>query len=527
MIRKILLTLCFITILPLSAQAKPEINDAGAAELKKIITDMFEEQVGTSGLKGLELVKEGEITVEQAPSYYAITLPAIELIAEEGFKVKIGLTTINAVPNESNDKEWKMSMAIPTPILFSTNKGKVYQINIRKQKNGGTWNSDLNTFSKFASIYEDISLDTADGQTIFNLKNAITKSNYVEIGDNKWKGDVKFTASDLSIIDPEKKVNFHVGGISMLSDIDGYDPEIGKKYKKEMMGEVDKIETLTAEMLSKDKKPSPERVTQIQKELDVINNNILSSFGLILKSFNRSTSSFSLQDIDVSGVNKKTGETEGFKLGSLLFNLGVDGLTRENINGLFSISYDDLKLPSNKENTELVPTKLKQKITLNNLPINQLIEMGKNLSDANKKNPDSAKMMALGSLMSLKDTMAKAGASIKISDSHMSNDIYSAKIDGAINANASSKFGAIGDLTIVTTGLDKTISILENKASAEADPAKKQKAMMAIGQLQTLNQFSAPNGNEKICKLSLDAQGNTLVNGMNLQEVMSGGAPAQ
>ena len=151
----ILVILGFVLLFSTPAQAY-EINDAGAKQLETLVSTLIDRQKATIGLSGGALETDGNITVEQADSYYAITLPPMVFRNAQGMQSKIGLIAINAIPTNNPDN-WKMSIAIPTPILYSDKENNpVMRIDIGHQRMGGLWNGKLKNFSKLAARYSDL-----------------------------------------------------------------------------------------------------------------------------------------------------------------------------------------------------------------------------------------------------------------------------------------------------------------------------------------------------------------------------------
>lgn len=72
------------------AAAAPAINDAGAAGLKTQIQTLLDRQKSARKLAGGELVTQGEILIEQADNYYAVTLPDITVKDAAGAKHPCG-----------------------------------------------------------------------------------------------------------------------------------------------------------------------------------------------------------------------------------------------------------------------------------------------------------------------------------------------------------------------------------------------------------------------------------------------------
>jgi hypothetical protein len=155
--------LIFTAALP--ALAKPAINDAGAAKVKTLVQNMIDQQSKMHMSKTSQFVADGDIQVEQAKSYYAVTLPDITIVSQHEEKgetkkliAKIGIIGLNVLPTD-NENEWKMTLAIPTPIKYLDENNKtLMKLDIGQQQMVGVWNEDLNAFADLNGQYRDLLL---------------------------------------------------------------------------------------------------------------------------------------------------------------------------------------------------------------------------------------------------------------------------------------------------------------------------------------------------------------------------------
>ncbi len=521
MLTRIALTLCFIALLPLTAHAKVEINDEGASRLKAIFSDYLDTQKTALAAQGGELITEGELLIEQADSYYAITMPSVTIGMGEGAKIKLGLIAVNAIPTDK-EHEWKMSLSIPTPLMFHSKKGELFRFNIGEQKAGGVYNEKLNSYSSFASIYKNMNLESASGEELMTLDKIIAKTQYAPDENDKWSGDAKFNFSGLSIKDAKDVSSINIGSISALAELGGFDPVVYKSAQEKVLSQ---LEDMNKEMdaLRKAMKDGTELDQSKIKGLEEKSEKMMTStLDLMLKAMNKSTLTLSVKDFGIEGVDKKTGKNNALSLGNILFNAGIDGLKDDKADIIYALSFDGLNIDPIPANSELMPSKFKTQLKLNHLPINQLIDMGKNAMAAKAENPDAGGMIAMRSLMSLPQILANAGTTLTLTDSYLANDTYNAKIDGEVKASTTSMIGAVGDMTLDVSNLSKIISLINTQMSQETDQSKVGKAQALLSQLQLLQQIGRVEGNSTVAKFELNEQGQTLVNGQDLKEAMSG-----
>ena len=523
MLTRIALTLCFIALFPLSAQAKTNINDAGADRLKAIFSDYLDTQKSALSAQGAKLVTEGDMLIEQADSYYAITMPAITLDMGDGAKFKLGLISINAVPTEKPE-EWKMSLSIPTPFVFRNKKSDLFRFNIGKQKAGGIYNEKLNTFSTFASVYEDMNLEYESGLELMTLDKIIVKTNYEPDENNKWSGDAKFNLSGLKVEDQDDDFSIKIGALSGLAEIGAFDPTLYKAAQKEVLGKMEALNGEVEEITKAIENRTELNLEDAKKLKEQANDMALSAFDLLLKAMNKSTLTLYLSDIDISGTSKKTQELNTLKLDNVLLNAGIDGLNNDKADMIYALSFDGLDVKPAPEDSELMPTRFKTQLKLNKLPINQLIEIGTSAMNAKTANPEAGGLIAMRSLMSLPQILSNAGTTLELTDSYIGNNLYNTKVDAKVKTSTASLIGAVGEANVTITNLDKMTALIKSKLDSETDARKKRRMQGTLQQLELLRKVGRHDGSDTVAKFELNEQGQTLVNGQDLKAVMSGNA---
>lgn len=160
---RLVFTTCLALLLFIPAQALAETSPETAQKLDKMFSKMLDSYADKAEKRGFTLLQDGQIMVETANDrYYAVTLPSLSLKYPEGGTLKIGMIAANVLPTEKAD-EWKISMAIPTPIVFY-NKSNTpeMRIHIGGQNFSGIWNERLNSYSKFDGRYQDIRIENAN-----------------------------------------------------------------------------------------------------------------------------------------------------------------------------------------------------------------------------------------------------------------------------------------------------------------------------------------------------------------------------
>lgn len=169
--------LAFLLLFQSQAMANP-LNETVAKRLKAQFSTLINDQKERLLKTETRLETQGEISVEQTDSYYAVTLPAISIVDVSGMTTKIGLIAVNAVPTDNTD-QWRVSVSIPSPILQTNENGDVLtRLDIGTQQIGGVWNGASGEFLKLSGKFNDVTLNSANRQMIFTTNEmALVKNN--------------------------------------------------------------------------------------------------------------------------------------------------------------------------------------------------------------------------------------------------------------------------------------------------------------------------------------------------------------
>lgn len=151
--RRFLTALAFACLLPAAALAQSPVSESGAAALK----DHLDSRLGKTGAQ-----LDGPIVVEPAGSYYAITLPSLTTAIEDGRRLALGMTAINASPMVRQG-QWKTSMALPSPMTLTRPGGAVdSRITLGKQAVAGLYDAKDGQFQTLKATVSPVTIDRPD-----------------------------------------------------------------------------------------------------------------------------------------------------------------------------------------------------------------------------------------------------------------------------------------------------------------------------------------------------------------------------
>ena len=495
MLRFLLPTLLIcLSMIPAISHAA-DINDEGAKRLETLFTTLLEDQKEAMQASQAKMTTTGDITVEQAADYYAVTLPEITVTDMEGDRTHLGFIAINATPTNNPDN-WKMSVAIPTPILRKDAQGKTTtEINIGSQRMVGLWLGRMQNFSQLKASYKDIVATTQPKNNRFNIGDISILVNLEETKEGLWSGPSKITLSDMSVDTPEEEDVLNLGEAVLLATITDIDP---LKYKE---------------------------ATKEIGNVEIYGNKPHHSLGLINKILKASGDAVSVKG-SLANLNMKTTATENkpakeIKLEKIAFDYGIDGIQNDNVNLTLGLNYRGDKKKEEQSDKALMPHTADARINLTNFPMTKIIALGEKTLPQNDSNPDAQKVAALQAMMTLPQLLSESGTTLAIKETKYGNDTYFVNLEGMLQANKNSLLGASGEMLLKVTGLEKLRTALQAE-STEEDTKEQRVIDQALKRLEFVEKISEKKGNAHISKLTLGEDGKIKINGRDAKAVMRG-----
>lgn len=489
MLRLLLCSLMAFTIIIPSTFAA-DINDVGEAKLRKIVSTWINDQKAMHNHPMIsQFMTEGDILVEQTSDYYAVTLPKITYSIPSEGEIVIDLISINAIPTD-DPEDWKISLSLPTSITSTkASDNSITTINFGPQKMSGLWSGDLNSFSTIDALYKDINITNTKSAEVTMIDSFKIIGDLQETENGKWSG-------------PSKAI---INGVKVKS---GVDTIIS-------MGTIDGMVQIT-DFSPSEKEETIAKIKQAQE-----NNEPLDLFSLTGFSSKNLGINMAVKDITVNMPARKTAKGKErkatkFSLADATLKMKSKAVEDDKINYDFQMGYNGLDANNLKE---LTPSKFKIGFAFENLPFNELKNMGMKLSSASASNPNSGKIAALQSMMTLPQILSQAKTTLQITDTGVSNDNYQAVVSGDLKASAASPIGIIGDVTMRLKGLSKITENLEEE-KIDATPKKLKQINSALKNIQMVQLFSEKSGDTDILNLTISEAGKILINDKDISLLM-------
>jgi hypothetical protein len=423
-----ILTLLTLALAP-SALAQSNAADH-TEKLRSLFSDFLQDQAEKlqAATPPATLTQEGPIDVEKAGAYYAVTLPQLSIKTDNGPILQIGMISINVTP-APNPGEWKMTMALPTPISgFEADGREHYRIDLGSQKTAGIWNEALRTFTTIDAQYKDIAVTFPHTRGSIRVPDFLMRYDLNMVDKGLWSGPIfwRILNADWSL--PSEGEKGSAEKISLLITAD----QLSESVLRQL------IERPTSFFSAYD--PALwSAAKSLKTEIELVNFSSQSEKTAAQTAEQRSAIPFSARIAHLNSEfgfdNDPTSNTATVKLSGKFDGLAVTGLAPE-----FS---------------ELIPAEGTLNLAHKNIPVKSL-----NAAFAN------GGMNAAMALFKIPALLAQAKSTIESEGSSLRNDTYTINLSAIILADIAAVANATAQGRLSFEGLDKVLSIAQvNSAS--------------------------------------------------------------
>ncbi len=531
-----LLTASFIFVFSHPAQAQT-IDAQGEAKLKTLFQDFLDYQKTTNdAFGGLRFDYEGELTVQQADTFYEITFPVISVKPPEiestsnddKVMMRIAPIRINAVPAE--DGLWTTTWTIPQKLtLQSEDAGEDFHIEFGDQKTVGVMSEALGYFTKLNMNLYDMTFKLADedigtkvgGVNIFS--NFEKTANQPADGEkSRYTGPFNITFSDIEIAPPQDPEVVKIGEFKVVSNLtDAVLPTL-KEYEAIILKYEDTFNTLNN--IDPD---SPESV-------EGIDNNKIIDMIFELYDMDMSGFDFAYQVKDVSYLADQRNERRPFDemtLSSASFSIGTKSMNTETGIIMLGTQYDGLNVKGEKQDElgELSPNAFKFNLSAENVPFLTLSKLATTTLRSIAENPDSAQFAAMGIMFKLPAILAQANTKLSMTDNYAKAKDYNVSLDGEVLTDLTAISGFVAKFTSIFAGMDTVIQKIRSyeqkqhtKRNSEDGETSEFAPSGLLENLMKLKDAATPAGQAGAYKFEFEAtpEGKFLLNGQDAMQVL-------
>lgn len=225
-----LLTFFCVALLSVQAWAAPAIDQAGADALKPRFVEMLGHYEASLKKDNISLRREGQLLVEPAGSYYAVTTPSLTLVLPNGNTRTLGMIAINTIPTDDPDL-FKVALALPTPMIENDAGGKqVGALSIGRQTMNGLWSMKAGAFMSLNADYKDVHMVNAAQGTDITIPSLVVMADMKEDGPNLWSGPTELDAGNITIKDA--KGGMTIGSVRGRTSVDKMDMIAQKEFEQ-------------------------------------------------------------------------------------------------------------------------------------------------------------------------------------------------------------------------------------------------------------------------------------------------------
>lgn len=521
--RKILVP-ALVCVMGWTAPAFAAADSEGAIALKSVFEGILDQYASSQSLTGGTLNREGEIVVEPAGEYYAVTLPAMSFVDASGGKTDLGMIAINA---SAGDKPgtWKMAIALPSPIITTDETGKtISKIELGAQRMAGLWDDQLAYFSKLDAAYENSKVH------IFNTENTITvtlpkmavKANMEEVSPGLYSGPFTFSAETVAVKDEKNTTFVTIDRLDGAATVDEMSAAANRQAQKNLSDIGKTIDPA-----------NPDTITpEVQNSLI---DTFTDSFMGMGKGF---TTQYTLTGLKINipaGTDEQS-PARTISLGKMGIGLDMSGFKENAAKMTFRLGYDALSMtPEAEEFRALTPRNVNIDFSINNLPMKEIAEFGKSMSgQAATDDPEAAKAIGMQAMLTLPQILTAAKSNISFNNTFLNADITSTSLNGTINADDQAAMGATADMVLTMSKMDDVIGYIQGQAQKAQEagqefPGAALLPVMVVLKGLSKQETAADGTQQSSFVIKLDAAGAATVNGTDINTLMGGalGAPQQ
>lgn len=502
--------LLVLLLVPATARAQA-INDKGADALKSSLGNLLDEQIALGGQSGVQIIKEGPLSVEPSGSYYAVTFPHLSARYPDGKQFEFGMLSINAVPHDKPG-QWKMSFALPTPMLLLGEDGsEIMRISIGAQQAAGIWLEGTHYFTKMDSTYKDITLGGENG--LFEIAIPLTRIRYdlEDSPDGMLSGPIFASFENLRVLFPQNGGTTTIAKLQADFMLDRYNPKAELTYRR-------KIQPLLENLQREKLPPSSSKDSKTANDMNILQNAMLELF---MNWGNGFSGTYSLENlaVDMPAQGGKparqirlTTAFSGFEIGDMLSDKAFLKIHAGH-NGFFSN-----ETPAKYK--AFVPENSNLDITARNVPLKALLELATATTTATRNNPDMRQIAGLSLMMKIPALLSQAGTIVEFKNNYLENEAHKADINGQIKADMSAISSMTAQLRATFSGLDALLTQAQTLAADPKEPAAGQFAELA----KTLEQIKGwanveqqVTGPLHVLNFELNTQGQMLLNGQDIK----------
>jgi|TARA_R110002126_G_scaffold13118_1_gene55848 hypothetical protein len=508
-----------------AAYAAPVADVDGALYLQNELQKIME-------MPNFGINPEGEVEVEAAGTYYAVTLPHLKLTmptpptqhAPQGgkFAFDFGISALNMVPTDVKGR-YVFAQSIPTPWRFYTNDKETHQLQIGTQKTNGILDLPMQLATRMDAKYDDVKLvDVATGRAVLHADSVVAKGGYDENKPNFFTGRIPFEVNGLKIYGDTAEPLVTIGKIKAYS---GY-TDLSRENSMKCVTQMQRVNKQITSYIKTQQIVDPPVIAGF---LD----NALACLGIVADGIE---GGLVIENVQVSPAIAAAAGMGNVKLESLYSQTFLTDISKDKMGLAIKLGMQNVELdPWPAHISKFAPRSFHVDIGVDNIPHSKLYEILRGVLGMYSKDAQSVvsnpAMVMMPVLARLPQILNEAQSGIVANDVRIVGDGYQVIMSGRVQSDLNAIYGASGKATITFYNMDTFIAGL----TAEAQDPNNDNAMGAQGALKPLNDFKKYGKDDgkgnRVYDFELTQQGKVTLNGQDFREVFKaarqgGAAPA-
>ena len=425
----------------------------------------------------------GDVTVTPGDGdAYNVTIDKLTVPLPDAQPLDLGKIGFKLTPDGDDIRKFS-DLTIPPTIKVKDSAGKeLSTVNLNLDHGNGSWSKSLGIMMSLDLLVKSLDVSADSNGDSLTATNVAYQQNSTDQGSGVW--DQKGTLGAKQMVVGGKDGNLTANDLMITSNLNGA-----------------KLAELAALQGEWKKALDSKKADQMLP--------VMARMVALIKSIHG--------EFSMGRLSGGAGGQQFFSLGSLGFDFGIDGLDQPKSKLTTGLRYAGLAIPeltqmAGPAGAELVPGDFAVKLAMNDIPVPTALDLAsKGMGDTDMSNENAlmgASMMVVGAL---EQALVEAGSKIDITDGSLTAPAVNAKFTGQGLADKASAMGATGSLDIVVSDLDAVIA----KISAHSDDPSAQQIAGVLTALKGISDRGADASGKPTdhFKVTLDAQGNTLVNG--------------
>ena len=418
-----------------------------------------------------------DVSVAERDDGYDVQIYDLRVHGEGGVTIEVG--SVSARVSEDGDRYYRICGALPSVMRgYDPNNDQHFEVHIGSQRNALVWDRELELTTDLDLTWENVSIARLAGPVLMRLASMAVQSDLREEG-GRWSGPVQFRLAELEL------------------------NEAGKGEVR--LGEF--VLEVTVERLDMARYAELSRRTKRGGKPDALMRSIK---GLL----NGFTVRLSLKDLSGAG-----GMTGAFQLANANYRLSF--LELDQPYGGLAMHYSHGGLGGGRgvgALDDFAPHDAALVLKLHRIPFEEVAKAGVTAA---------LEYMFLGEvsstgavLQSLRQALAQARTELQIEDGRFEAAKAMLTMAGLFAADAKAALGVSGELGITITSMDNILAA-HQEAMGDGKSGGALGPFALVRMLAQMGQASA-DGKTRLYKIEVTRQGQVLLNGENVAQLMGG-----